>query len=119
SVRPRQFAFGADGRRGRTGSQDCRAWSRRDRTDRGRSHKLWRGSAERAKTGNADQANPAACTRVEALADLIDRFDRSRFRSARCDRGERTADAASASVAAIGRRSDLEADEAPAFAPAR
>ena len=60
-----------------------------------------------------------ARARTEAPADFIDQFDRSRPRSARRDRRRRTADAASASVAAVGRRFDPEADEAAAFAPRR
>ena len=114
-VWPRQFALGADGRGGRAGPRAGRARPRRDRADRRRSDELWRRSAGRAKTRAVDQADPAACARTEALADFLDRFDRGRSRSARCDRRRRAADAASASVAAVRRRSDPEADEAAAF----
>ena len=113
--RPRQFALGADGRGGRSGPRAGRARPCRDRADRRRSHQLRRRSAGRAETRPADQADPAACAGAEAVADFIDRFDRGRSRSARCDRRRRTPDAASASVAAIRRRSDPEADEAAAF----
>ncbi len=58
----------------------------------------------------------AACAGLEALADFVDRFDRGGPRSARCHRGRRAFDAASASVAAVRRRHDPEADEAAAFA---
>ena len=68
------------------------------------------------KLGPADKTDFAACAGTEAPADFIDRFDRGRPRSARRHRRRRAADAASASVAAVRRRSDSEADEAPAFA---
>ena len=31
------------------------------------------------KLGHADKADPATCARIEALADLVDRFDRGRL----------------------------------------
>ena len=51
-----------------------------------------------------------------AAAALLDQFDRGRRRSARRDRHREAADAASASVAAVRRRHDPEAHEAPASA---
>ena len=57
----RQFALGADGRRGRSGPRADRTRPCRDRADRGRSHQLWRGPAGHAETRAIDQADPAAC----------------------------------------------------------
>ncbi len=113
-LRPRQFALGADGRGGRAGARAGRARLCRDRADRRRPHELRRRSAGRAEARAAGQADPAACAGAEAAADLVDRFDRGRSRPARRHRRRRAADAASASVAAVGRRHDPEADEAPA-----
>ena len=59
-----------------------------------------------------------AVPELQAAAAVVDRFDRGRSRSARRHRERRAADAASASVAAGGRRSRPEAHEAPAFARA-
>ena len=83
SLRPRQFALGADGRGGRSGPRAGRARPCRDRADRRRSHELWRRSAGRAEARTADQADPAACAGAEAPADFVDRFHRGRSRSAR------------------------------------
>ena len=56
---------------------------------------------------------------LEAAAAVLDRFGRGRPRSARCARERAAADAASASVAAVRRRSHPQAHEAAAFARRR
>ena len=114
---PRQFAFGADGRGGRAGAHAVRARLSRSRPHRRRSHQLRRQSSGRAEAWHAGQADPQTRAGARAVAALVDRFGRSRSRPARCVCERRTADAASAPVAAVGRRSHPEADEAPA--PAR
>ena len=71
------------------------------------------GRAEARQTG---EDHPQAGARREAPAAVLHRFDRGRRRSARRHRHRAAADAASASVAAIRRRHDPEAHEAPASA---
>ena len=68
------------------------------------------------KLGHAGKADSASRAGAEAPAHLLDRFDRGGSRSARCHRRRCAADAASASVAAVRRRHDPEADEAAASA---
>ena len=68
------------------------------------------------RLGPLVKADPAAGAGAEAAAALVDRFDRGRSRPDRRDRRRGAADAASASVAAVRRRPDPEADEAAAFA---
>ena len=119
SVRPRQFALGADGRRGRRRAPAGRQRLWRDRADRCRHHELWRRPAGRAEARRAGQANPQARAGAEAAAAVVDRFGRGRPRSARCAGERAAADAASASVAAIRRRSHPQAHEAAAFARRR
>ena len=95
----------------------CRVRLSRSRPHRRRSHQLRRQSSGRAEAWHAGQADPQTRAGARAVAALVDRFGRSRSRPARCVCERRTADAASAPVAAVGRRSHPQADEAPA--PAR
>ncbi len=88
----------------------------RDRAHRRRYHELWRRSARRAETRRAGQADPQTRAGAQAAAAVVDRFGRGRSRSARCLGERRAADAASASVAAIRRRSHPQAHEAAASA---
>ena len=118
SLRPRQFTLGADGRGGRGRAPARRQRLLRDRAHRRRYHELRRRSAGRAEARHAGQADPQARAGAQAAAAVVDRFGRGRSRSARCLRRRRTADAASASVAAIGRRSHPQAHEAAASARA-
>ena len=68
------------------------------------------GSAEARPAGQDD---PAPGARAEAAAPVVHRLDRGRRRTDGGDRHRTAADAASASLAAVGRRHDPEADEAP------
>ena len=68
SLRPRQFALGADGRGGRRRAAPGRQRLSRSRADRRRYHELWPGPARRAEARHAGQANPQACARAEAAA---------------------------------------------------
>ena len=69
------------------------------------------------RLGSAGEADPETRAGARAAAALLDRFGGGRSRPARCVRKRRAADAAPASLAAVGRRSHPEAHEAPA--PAR
>ena len=117
-LRPRQFALGADGRGGRAGAHAVRARLSRGRAHRRRSHQLRRRIC-RARRGSARWSSRSSSTcrswrgcgsrrsiRSRPIRDLLDALAE-----------RRAADAASASVAAGGRRSHPQAHEAAA--PAR
>ena len=108
-------ALAAGRRGGRAGPRAGRARPCRDRADRRRSHQLRRRSARRADARRAGQDRSCATCRSCSGCGCR-RSIRSRPTAICSMRSPMTtaADAASASVAAIRRRSDPEADEAAA-----
>ena len=68
SLRPRQFALGADGRGGRRRAPPRRQRLLRDRADRRRHHELRRRSAGRAETRHAGEADSQARAGAQAAA---------------------------------------------------
>src|SRR5581483_78646 len=86
----------------------------RNRPDRRRSDRLWGGSAGAPNPRTAGAAAVDGGAGAAPAAPLLARPERNRRRVVDALRRRDAADAAPASVAAVGRRSEPEADEAAA-----
>ena len=115
SLRSRAVALGAR-RRGRgPGAPPGRGGLPRDRPDRRRHDIVRPRPAGRDDAGQAGAPHPAPRAGAEAAAAVLDRPGRGGRASDGRHRRGAASDAASAPVAAVGRRHDPEAHEAPAF----
>ena len=114
SLRPRAFALGAGGRGGGASASPRREGLCRDRADRRRHHRLWQGPSRRDVARQARALSAEARAGASAPQAVLDRLGRGRRGPACGDRRGGAADAASASVVAIGRRPHVEAHEAAA-----
>ena len=83
SIRARAVALGAGGRGGGAGAKAGRERLCRDRADRRRHHRLWRGPSRRDHARQTGDQNFEARAGAEALAALLHRFGRGRRRAAR------------------------------------
>ena len=104
-VRARTVALGAGGRSGGASAPACGEGLCRDRADGRGHHRLWQGPARRDDARQAGALRAQARPRAAAAQALLDRLGRGGCGAARRDRGRGAADAASASFAAIRRRS--------------